>query len=217
MRKTGISPSSYTSYSSTTSSPPTIVQVAWPSPSHIFNAMHASIPDVEMADAPSLDASSTPSLLLTEHSDDGISAVNNLLPENTFAQSQPQLIPLFPADATTHHGNNGVPIQQLSYFDPRALLNPKSSNSKRPASASGETDPGRADPTVAGQVSLVERLHNVQERTSSPAKRVKTDDPHKTASSSSKFGGGSALELQHLNGQQLPPSQGPQIDLTMSV
>ncbi|KAI8939997.1 hypothetical protein NX059_003720 [Plenodomus lindquistii] len=48
---------------------------------------------------------------------------------------------------------------------------------KRPASSGGEdTERGRPDPTIAGQVSLVERLHNVQERTASPAKRVKPNE-----------------------------------------
>ncbi|KAL1795986.1 hypothetical protein ACET3X_006210 [Alternaria dauci] len=121
-------------------------------------------------------------------------------------------------DNATHH-NHGPSAQQPLRFDPRALLNPTSSNPKRPASSGNDTDRGRADPTIAGQVSLVERLHNVQERTSSPVKRVKTEDPRSQKQGSrSNLAGGSALELQNQTAQPAPPllQKGPAIDLTMS-
>jgi hypothetical protein len=123
-----------------------------------------------------------------------------------------------PGDNATHN-NHGPSASQISRFDPRALLNPTSSNPKRPASSGNDADRGRIDPTIAGQVSLVERLHNVQERTSSPAKRVKTEDPRRQKNGSrANFAGGSALELQNQNGQPPAPlpQKGPAIDLTMS-
>lgn len=99
-------------------------------------------------------------------------------------------------------------------FDPRALLNPMPG--KRPAE---EADRGRANPPM-GQVSLVERLHNVHERTASPAKRFKADNQRKNTSNGSNFGNGNALDLKQSNGQppvaQAPQTQGPAIDLTMS-
>lgn len=97
-------------------------------------------------------------------------------------------------------------------FDPAALLNPKSAP-KRPASSEGSE---RAEPTSAGQVSLVERLHNVQERAASPAKRVKTADEQrkKASSNGTNFNGGSALDLNKNRSAPVPPP--PQVDLTMS-
>lgn len=126
-------------------------------------------------------------------------------------------------DATPHAGthNNNIAAThspQPHQFNPSALLNPRSSNSKRPASSGNDisADRGRPDPTIAGQVSLVERLHNVQERTASPAKRVKTEEERrKPPAASSNFGGSSALELQKSNGQSRG-QPGPAIDLTMS-
>lgn len=120
-------------------------------------------------------------------------------------------------DATPQANGHNIasPTPQTPQFDPRALLNPKTSTVKRPASSGGEFDRGRADPTIAGQVSLVERLHNVQERTASPAKRVKTEEERKKATGTSSFGGGSALELQRQSTQS-SARPGPAIDLTMS-
>jgi hypothetical protein len=120
-------------------------------------------------------------------------------------------------DTTSNANNNVTHVQQFPQFDPSALLNPRSTSSKRPASSGGDTDRGRPDPTIAGQVSLVERLHNVQERTASPAKRVKTEEERKKKADNSAFGGGSALDLQRTNGQgPTQPPAGPAIDLTMS-
>ncbi|KAF1832293.1 hypothetical protein BDW02DRAFT_433791 [Decorospora gaudefroyi] len=121
-------------------------------------------------------------------------------------------------DDATHHTNSGTPAPQAQQFDPRSLLNPKSANSKRPASPGEEADRGRTDSTIPGQLSLVERLHNVQERTASPAKRVKTEDERKHNGNRSTFGGGSTLDLQNPNGHPPAPlpQQGPAIDLTMS-
>lgn len=101
-------------------------------------------------------------------------------------------------------------------FDPATLLNPKSA-AKRPASTSEGSESGRAESTSAGQVSLVERLHNVQERAASPAKRVKTAEEQqrkKKPSNGASFGGGSALDLNQNGGAPLPPPA--QVDLTMS-
>ncbi len=100
-------------------------------------------------------------------------------------------------------------------FDPSALLNPKSS-SKRPA-ASESSSSSHTEPHSAGQISLVERLHNVQERAASPAKRVKTVEEQqrkKKTSNSSQIGGGSSLDLNN-GGQTTVPAPAP-VDLTMS-
>lgn len=102
-------------------------------------------------------------------------------------------------------------------FDPAALLNPKSA-AKRPASTSEGSESSRADPKSSGQVSLVERLHNVQERAASPAKRVKTTEEQqrkKKPSNGTSFGGGSALDLNQNSGAPVPPPA--QVDLTMST
>jgi len=190
--------------------------------------MQASIPDVDMADSHGSDASSNSSLAVYEpqgvHFDPhefNDDPMLDFVPDMAFTQYPPELTAYLPGDAGqhpgNHHNNNVAPIPQTPTFDPRALLNPKSanSNSKRPASSGGDADRGRTDPTIAGQVSLVERLHNVQERTASPAKRVKTDETRKKASNGSSFGG-SALDLQNTNGHVSTPQQGPSIDLTMS-
>ncbi|KAI4689577.1 uncharacterized protein J4E88_002931 [Alternaria novae-zelandiae] len=132
------------------------------------------------------------------------------------AEPHPELTTHVPGDHTTHHNqahNNGTSAAHTPQFDPRALLNPNSSTPKRPASSGNDTDRGRTDPTIAGQVSLVERLHNVQERTSSPAKRIKTERKN---GNRPNFAGGSALELQNGQSPAPPPQQGPAIDLTMS-
>ncbi|KAH5126183.1 hypothetical protein HBH70_250360 [Parastagonospora nodorum] len=58
-------------------------------------------------------------------------------------------------------------------------------------------------------------LHNVQERTASPAKRIKTDEDRKKSTHRQGFNGGSSLELQKTS-SQAPSQTGPSIDLTMS-
>ncbi|KAF2846659.1 SNF2 family helicase/ATPase-like protein [Plenodomus tracheiphilus IPT5] len=134
-------------------------------------------------------------------------ALDTSSPDMPFAL-QPELTDQTPGGATPHD-DNIAPVPKLPRFDPRALLNPKSSReAKRPASSGEDTEPA-----VAGQVSLVERLHNVQERTASPAKRVKTHEPQP---SHANFAGGSSLDLQHSGKQPPEPPQGLQIDLTMS-
>ncbi|KAF2732762.1 hypothetical protein EJ04DRAFT_513708 [Polyplosphaeria fusca] len=94
-------------------------------------------------------------------------------------------------------------------YDPRALLNPTAA-AKRRSSAS---ERGRDE---SGQFSLVERLHNVHERTASPAKRVRTDN--KNSTSQVTGGGGLALNMQNGPGASPPPPapSNPAIDLTMS-
>ena len=102
-------------------------------------------------------------------------------------------------------------------FDPAALLNPRSAP-KRPALSGEEVKRGRAESISPGQVSLVERLHNVQERTASPAKRIKTTDEQqrkKVPSNSVQFGSNSALDLRQNGHTSVPGSA--QVDLTMSV
>ena len=108
---------------------------------------------------------------------------------------------------------NNHPVPQLQQYDPRALLNPKSI-SKRPA-AEEQAVRGREDAAFAGQVSLVERLHNVHERTESPSKRVKTDDERKSKSHSN-VGSGGALDLKPNGDRSTPIPSHSAIDLTMS-
>ncbi|KAF1949031.1 hypothetical protein CC80DRAFT_430123 [Byssothecium circinans] len=105
---------------------------------------------------------------------------------------------------------------QFNQYDPRALLNPQA-QTKRPATdpAPAELVRGRDDPAT-GQYSLVERLHNVHERTSSPAKRLRIDDSSNGISSHT----GSALDLHNIKPAPTPtglvPAQASTIDLTMS-
>jgi hypothetical protein len=103
-------------------------------------------------------------------------------------------------------------------YDPTALFNPKSS-SKRPATSSEPSVSSRSETASAGQVSLVERLHNVHERAASPAKRVKTTEEQlrkKQSSTGSQFGGSGSLDLSKSNGGT-PVSQTTTLDLTMSM
>lgn len=116
--------------------------------------------------SPASDSSEKSELVVYEPS--VISPISDPLPNapaSIYSDSDPrpqELTAHVPGDNATHH-THGAPAQQPLRFDPRALLNPSSSNPKRPASSGNDTDRGRADPTIAGQVSLVERLHNVQE------------------------------------------------------
>ncbi|KAF2017965.1 hypothetical protein BU24DRAFT_344795 [Aaosphaeria arxii CBS 175.79] len=108
-------------------------------------------------------------------------------------------------------GTAGPPA--IPTYDPRALLNPKAPP-KRPASDAAPGDRGREGESEGGQVSLVERLHNVQQRTASPAKRVRTDElPKKTIPSSSN-GASGGLDMTSMNGGN--PTKSSAIDLTMS-
>ncbi|KAF2870907.1 SNF2 family helicase/ATPase-like protein [Massariosphaeria phaeospora] len=96
--------------------------------------------------------------------------------------------------------------------------------SKRPASE-GEADRGREDPIFPGQVSLVERLHNVHERTASPAKRIKTEAEGARQLPPSAIGSSGALDLQSNNNRatsstnnqptSTPAATHGAIDLTM--
>jgi hypothetical protein len=204
---------------------------------HRHYKMEASVPDLERTESQSSETSSMSSIVVVEPPNvplgepDVVEADSS--PEDAFTNVEPELIPHVPGDTTTHSDGNGSPAPSTngspaSYnsqafptprFDPRALLNPKSAASKRPASSGGDdADRGRTDSTIAGQVALVERLHNVQERTASPAKRVKTEDQRKQNGNHSGFVGGSTLDIQNPNGQPRPPQpqQGPAIDLTMS-
>lgn len=188
--------------------------------------MEASIPDVDMARSPSSQASMSSSLMVYEQPDaqSGRSDFNDdmdldFVPDTASTHLAASELTAFLSGDANHVNNNNnsvAPVPSVSHFDPSALLNPRSLASKRPASSSGDADRGLLDPTIAGQVSLVERLHNVQERTASPSKRVKNAEDRKKTANRQDFGGGSALELQKTNGQApLPP--GPAIDLTMSA
>ncbi|KAH6098963.1 hypothetical protein HBI69_233110 [Parastagonospora nodorum] len=116
------------------------------------------------------------------------------------------------ADRVNNNNNNVAPTPQ---FSPTALLNLRSLALKRPASSSSDLNCRRTDPTIASQISLVEQLHNVQERTASPAKRIKTDEDRKKSTHRQGFNGSSSLKLQKTS-SQAPSQTGPSIDLTMS-
>ncbi|KAH5891718.1 hypothetical protein HBI88_251420 [Parastagonospora nodorum] len=116
------------------------------------------------------------------------------------------------ADRVNNNNNNVAPTPQ---FSPTALLNPRSLASKRPALSSSDLNRRRTNPTIAGQISLVEQLHNVQERTASPAKRIKTNEDRKKSTHRQGFNGSSSLKLQKTS-SQAPSQTGPSIDLTMS-
>ncbi|KAH6092876.1 hypothetical protein HBI65_146560 [Parastagonospora nodorum] len=116
------------------------------------------------------------------------------------------------ADRVNNNNNN---VALTLQFSPTALLNPRSLASKRPASSGSDLDRGRTDPTIAGQISLVEQLHNVQERTALLAKRIKTDEDRKKSTHCQGFNGGSSLELQKTSSQALSQT-GLLIDLTIS-
>ncbi|KAH5340190.1 hypothetical protein HBI33_247040 [Parastagonospora nodorum] len=116
------------------------------------------------------------------------------------------------ADRVNNNNNNVAPTPQ---FSPTALLNPRSLASKRPASSSSDLNRGRTDPTIASQISLVKQLHNVQERTASPAKRIKTDEDRKKSTHRQGFNSSSSLKLQKTS-SQAPSQTGPSIDLTIS-
>jgi hypothetical protein len=188
--------------------------------------MEASSPDAGMAHSPRSESSMISSLAAYEPTgayfghDDSDDALQLEVDDLTVTELPAELTTYLSGDATPRaannsNNNNGAPVPQFPQFDPRALLNPKSQAAKRPASSGGEVDRGRTDPTIAGQVALVERLHNVQERTASPAKRVKTDEDRKKATNMASFGGGSALDLQSAR-ERPSVQQGPAIDLTMS-
>lgn len=135
---------------------------------------------------------------------------------NTAARASDVPPPMTRPETAQQQHDNLKSSPRFQQFDARALLNPKSV-SKRPATdQEQEQGRGREDPATAGQISLVERLHHVQERTASPAKRAKTEDEHKKAAKThAGFGGGSALDLNR--NKQALPTQGPAIDLTMSM
>lgn len=165
--------------------------------------------------------SPTSSLAVQQWIDDSTDPANIDLPQpNAFAMlpdapyPSTELTSQFPGDQTTQQDQT-LPVTPR--FDPAALLNPKLS-SKRPASSATISDGSTSEPGSAGQVSLVERLHNVQERAASPAKRVKTIEEQqrkKKPTSGTHFSGGSALDLN--NGGYAPVPPPAQVDLTMSM
>lgn len=121
---------------------------------------------------------------------------------------------LMNGDPATQNSDNGVTAQVQPAFDPRALLNPKA-KPKRPASDT-ESDRGRDGEAGSGQISLVERLHNVHERTASPSKRVKTQDDQKKQPPKVEVLSSGALDLKPKDGEPNGQPQSASIDLTMS-
>jgi hypothetical protein len=184
--------------------------------------MEASISDVDMGDRPDSGPFTSSSSMVYQQPDAHFGRPDfnddmdlDFVPEAAFDNMATAELTAFLLGDATHVNNSNNSVASTPHFNPSALLNPRSPASKRPASSGGDADRGRPDPTIAGQVSLVERLHNVQERTASPAKRLKTDEDRKKTASRQGFGGGSALELQKTN-EQAPSLPGPAIDLTMS-
>ena len=178
--------------------------------------------DLDMGDDPLYGPNSpTASLAVQQWIDESHDPVNDfhqampyaLLPDAIHPDTE--LIPLPPAEQAAQQ-NQTPPATPR--FDPSALLNPKSA-SKRPASSTTEgSERNQADLANVGQVSLVERLHNIQERAASPAKRVKTVEEQqrkKAPSNGTHFGGSSALDLSKTGGAPVPPPT--QVDLTMSM
>lgn len=135
----------------------------------------------------------------------------DLLPDTSYSATE--LTSRFPGDQAAQQDHTPPATPR---FDPAALLNPKLS-SKRSAPSATISEGSTSEPSRAGQVSLVERLHNVQERAASPAKRVKTveEQQRKKKSSSSAQFGGSALDLN--NGGRAPVPLPAPVDLTMSM
>lgn len=190
--------------------------------------MEASGTGLDMVDDAHPGATSWASLLASEPYEllfdtpqpagDDLDYCNSELPDSlTF--TDPELTTHVPGETTTHHNNShGAPVPQIAQFDPRALLNPKSANPKRPASSGGDTDRGRIEPSNIGQVALVERLHNIQERTASPAKRFKTGEVQANTPHRTNFSSGSALDFRYQQNSPVvsSPQQKPSIDLTMS-
>lgn len=132
----------------------------------------------------------------------------------------PSHAPEHPAHSLMEHGEamqqeqNARPAPQIQQYDSRMLLNPKSVP-KRPASEQ-EPERGREiGQATPGQVSLVERLHNVHERTASPAKRARTNEEHQNKLHQSNIGSAGALDLKQ-NNPKPTATRGPAIDLTMS-
>jgi len=159
------------------------------------NPMQGAILDEDVANSPSIDQDSE-----LEH-----------VIQNTVTSTAPgKLQPFTALQPELSQQAPGAP------FDPHALLDPRSINAKRPASSGEDAERGRADPSFAGQVGLVERLHNVQGRTASPAKRIRTDEPRKPPGNDSSFRGGTSLISQNSDRQRSEPTHGAQIDLTMS-
>lgn len=163
-------------------------------------------------------ASPTASLALQQWIDESHDSANNetahpdLFPDSP--RSASELTSQFSGDQA---GQQNQTPPATPRFDPAALLNPKSAT-KRPASSATASEASQPEPSSAGQVSLVERLHNIQERAASPAKRVKTVEEQqrkKKSSNGSQLGGGSALELN--NGGYTPLPLPQQVDLTMST
>ncbi|KAH6629586.1 DNA repair protein rad5 [Boeremia exigua] len=177
--------------------------------------MHSDGIDLDMGDEPLYGAEAlSSSLAVQQWIDESNDRANDYFDQSTDDD-------LFPETKLTTHSSGEEATQQhqtsaTPHFDPAALLNPKSS-SKRPASSSGTSESSHTQSSSLGQVSLVERLHNVEERAASPAKRVKTVEEQqrkKKPLNGVHFGGSGSLDLA--NNSQNPVPLPAQVDLTMS-
>ncbi|PVH99315.1 hypothetical protein DM02DRAFT_437111 [Periconia macrospinosa] len=118
-------------------------------------------------------------------------------------------------DSPTQTQQNIFQAPAVHYAQGPPLRSP--SLSKRPAD---QEDRGREEYASHGQYSLVERLHNVHERTSSPAKRPRMDEQVEKKQMQAPVGGsGGTLDFNSKQATQnvparLPPSN--TVDLTMS-
>lgn len=174
--------------------------------------------DLDMGEDSLYGASSpTASLAVQQWIDDSTTSTSpparGLSPEATLSATE--LTPRSPGEQAVQRDPT---LPATPRFDPAALLNPKAAP-KRPATTSEASSSSRSETASAGQVGLVERLHNVQERAASPAKRVKTADEQqkKKSSNGSQFAGSNSLDLKNsTNGGPAAPSQ-VHLDLTMST
>lgn len=154
-----------------------------------------------------------------EHLDEGTFHVQSelgpaiALPEGSMDRDNAEMGPA----SMQNHNNLGTHHTQPMY-DPRALLNPGASWKRPVSDADADGDQGPIDAVQAGQVALVERLHNVSQRMASPAKRVKTEDGERKQQPTSSLPAGSALSFKPKDDGPSPPrpAESPAIDLTMS-
>lgn len=177
--------------------------------------------DLDMGDSLYGAHSSSPSIAVQQWIDESNEPGHCLFTESTARDLSPETTSS-DNELTAHLSGEQAPQNSQAAttprYDPTALLNPKSS-SKRPATSSEPSVSSRSDTASAGQLSLVERLHNVHERAASPAKRVKTTEEQlhkKQSSNTSQFGGNGSLDLSKSN-RSTPVPQTTKVDLTMSM
>ena len=189
-----------------------------PSPSHSRSRSRSvsSEPSIEVVESSTTQDEVQPTVSQAMSLDGDVNGSHDDSEHDADADDESEVeVVLIDSAGGTATPQNSRPPPQTPGFDPAALLNPKAA-SKRPA-ADAEPERGREDVTNGGQISLVERLHNVHERTSSPAKRPRTEDEQqKKGQLKANIGGGSALDLKKENGLPAPVPKAAAIDLTMS-